>query len=85
MSPEQWSKAVELFHTARGRIGEERVALLDSVCSDDPALRLAVEQMLRDDEASCSLLDHLSVEKLALDGLSRHWPRRERSSATTKS
>ena len=56
MIPEQWNKIVELFHAAREKAGGERVALLDSVCSDDSLLRQAVEQMLQDYEESGSFL-----------------------------
>jgi len=64
MSPEQWNKIVELFHAAREKTSTERAALLDSA-SAEPELRLVVEQMLRDDEASCSLLDRSPVEVMA--------------------
>ena len=59
MSPEQWNKVVELFHAAREKTGGERIALLDSACSDDPSLRAVIEQMLRDDEAACSFLNEI--------------------------
>ena len=62
MSPEQWNKVVELFQAAREKTGRERLALLDSACSDDPSLRAIVEQMLRDDEASCSFLNLVPYE-----------------------
>ena len=65
MSPEQWNKIVELFHAAREKTSTERAALLDSACTADPELRLIVEQMLRDDEASCSLLDRSPIEVMA--------------------
>ncbi len=55
---------VELFHVICEKSGEERVALLDSACSGDRELRLALEQMLRDDEAACSLLDRPAVARL---------------------
>jgi hypothetical protein len=44
MQPEQWNRVVELFQAAREKTGGERIALLDSACSDDPALRRLVEQ-----------------------------------------
>jgi hypothetical protein len=56
VSLEHWNKVVELFHAAREKTAVERVVLLDSACSNDPHLRLAVEQMLRDHEAECSFL-----------------------------
>ncbi|HEY7307433.1 MAG TPA: protein kinase [Bryobacteraceae bacterium] len=56
---------IDLFHAARERTAEERIALLNSACTDDPEIRLAVEQMLRDDEASCSLLDRPAIARLA--------------------
>jgi len=65
MSPEQWNKIVELFHAARAKTPTERAALLDSASAADPELRLAVEQMLRDDEASYSLLDRSPIEVMA--------------------
>jgi len=65
MSPEQWNKIVELFHAARERTSTERAALLDSAFAAHPELRLVVEQMLRDDEVSCSLLDRSPIEVMA--------------------
>src|SRR5215470_12047405 len=65
MSPEQWNKIVQLFHAAREKTSTERAALLDSVSAADPELRLAVEQMLRDDEAPYSLLDRSPIEVMA--------------------
>ncbi|MBV8773179.1 MAG: serine/threonine-protein kinase [Deltaproteobacteria bacterium] len=56
---------VELFHLIAEKSGEERIALLDSACSGDPELRLALEQMLRDDQASCTLLDRPAIAMLA--------------------
>jgi Tol biopolymer transport system component len=67
MSPEQWNKIVELFHAAREKTPTERAALLDSACAADPELRQVVEQMLRDDGASCSLLDRSPIEVIAAD------------------
>jgi len=67
MSPEQWNKIVELFHAAREKTSTERAALLDSASAADPELRLALEQMLRDDEVSCSLLDRSPIEVIAAD------------------
>ncbi len=74
MSPEKWNRMIELFHAARERIAEERIALLDSACTDDPEIRLAVEQMLRDDAASCSLLDRPPIARLASAAPSRTIP-----------
>ncbi len=74
MSPEQWNRMVELFHLLSEKSGEERVALLDSACSGDPELRLALEQMLRDDQASYSLLDEPPIARLADASLSRTIP-----------
>src|SRR5215469_12720569 len=65
MSPEQWNKIVELFHAAREKTSTERAALLECASATDPELRLAVEQMLRDDEASYSLLDRPPIEVMA--------------------
>src|SRR6516162_3365460 len=64
MSPEQWNRIVELFHAAREKTATERAALLDASAAD-PELRLVVEQMLRDDEASCSLLDRSPIEVMS--------------------
>jgi serine/threonine protein kinase len=65
MSPEQWNKIVELFHAACERTPKERAALLDSASAADPEVRLVVEQMLRDDGATCSLLDRSPIEVIA--------------------
>jgi len=64
VSPEQWNRAVELFHAAREKTGCHRITLLDSECSGDAELRLLIEQMLRDDEASCSFLNESPLQSL---------------------
>ena len=74
MSPEQWNKIVELFHAARAKTPTERAALLDSASAADPELRLAVEQMLRDDEASYSLLDRSPIEVMAAGAADPYTP-----------
>lgn len=56
---------MELFHEACEKSGGERVALLDSVSSDDPSLRLVLEQMLRDHEAGGSFLNDSPLQCLA--------------------
>jgi hypothetical protein len=66
MSPEQWNKMVSLFHAACEKTGQERVALLDSVGSSDPVLRLALERMLEDDKSSTSFFDRPAIEKLTV-------------------
>lgn len=65
MSPDQWNNVVSLFHAACEKSGEERVALLDSACSGDRGLRLALERMLENDEISSSFLGRPPVDKLA--------------------
>lgn len=56
---------VSLFHAACEKSGEERIALLDSACSGDPGLRLALVRMLENDRASTSFFDRPPVDKLA--------------------
>jgi Tol biopolymer transport system component len=74
MDPEQWDKVVDLFHAARERTGEERLALLDSLCSGNYSLRIVVEQMLRDDDVSCSFLNRPATDALAAVVSSRRVP-----------
>ncbi len=56
---------MDVFHEACEKSGGERVALLDSVSSDDPSLRLVLEQMLRDHEAGGSFLNDSPLQCLA--------------------
>ncbi|MDQ2840499.1 MAG: serine/threonine-protein kinase [Acidobacteriota bacterium] len=65
MAPDEWDKAVEVFHAARERSGGEQVALLDSLCGRDSSLRVLIEQMLRDDQAPGSFLDRVPIEAFA--------------------
>jgi hypothetical protein len=74
MEPERWNKVVELFHAARERTGKERAALLDSHCSGSYSLRVVVDQMLRDDEASCTFLNRPATDALSDTTLSRSTP-----------
>lgn len=55
---------MDVFHEACEKSGGERVALLDSVSSDDPSLRLVLEQMLRDHEAGGSFLNDSPLQCL---------------------
>lgn len=55
---------MDVFHKACEKSGGERVALLDSVSSDDPSLRLVLEQMLRDHEAGGSFLNDSPLQCL---------------------
>jgi hypothetical protein len=71
MSPHRWNQVVALFQAARAKVGGERVALLDSACSDDPSLRMLIEQMLRDDEAACSFLNEAPLEFFAAAPITR--------------
>jgi eukaryotic-like serine/threonine-protein kinase len=64
MEPEQWNQVVELFHAAREKTGEERIALLESACAGNAALRESVEQLLRDDEAPDNFLNDSPVQAL---------------------
>jgi Tol biopolymer transport system component len=62
VSPNEWSRAVELFHAAREKTGGDRTAFLDSECSGDASLRLLIDQMLRDHEASGSFLNESPLQ-----------------------
>ena len=46
IAPERWRQIEDLFHTALEQGANERVALLDSACSNDKQLRLEVEALL---------------------------------------
>src|ERR1051326_4321348 len=74
MEPERWDKVVELFHAARERTGGERAALLESRCRANFSLRVVVDQMLRDDEASGAFLNRPATDALADRTLSRTIP-----------
>ena len=60
--PEQdWDRLAELFESVAGLPPGERAAYLDAECSDRPALRREVEEMLRSsgDESALEIEDHL--------------------------
>ena len=46
MTPERWAQIEDLFHRAVECGPEQRTALLDQSCSDDPELRREVEALL---------------------------------------
>ena len=64
MEPQRWDEVVELFYAARERTGRERRVLLESRCGDNRSLRIVVEEMLRDDEASASFLNRPLIDAL---------------------
>jgi Tol biopolymer transport system component len=49
MSPQRFAQIEQVFDQARGLSESQRVALLDSLCADDPDLRAEVENLLRHD------------------------------------
>jgi Tol biopolymer transport system component len=56
MAPAEWDQVFELFHAARERSGGERVLLLETACAGNTALRKAVEELLKEDEAASGFL-----------------------------
>ncbi len=76
MTPEQLQLALELFEEACDLSPHERVALLDSRCNGDAAVRARVEAMLRDDEAPSGVLSSdargVGAEFLAAEIASEH-------------
>jgi TolB-like protein/Tfp pilus assembly protein PilF len=50
MTPERWRRITAIFHLARARDADARVAILDEACGDDLTLRSDVEEMLAGDE-----------------------------------
>ena len=58
MTPERWAQIEELFHRAAECDPEERSALLDEACCNDPELRREVERLLVHDETAA---DHVQA------------------------
>src|SRR6185437_6235667 len=56
MAPAEWDQIFELFHAAREKSGGERVVWLDTACGENTALRKAVEELLKEDEAASGFL-----------------------------
>lgn len=56
MAPAEWNRMMDLFHAAREKSGEERVALLDSACGVNTLLRKAIEDLLKEDESANGFL-----------------------------
>ena len=65
MQPEEWNRAVELFHAVREMGVGERTLLLNSVCGENHSLRTVVEQMLRNDQSSSTFLVRPAAEQFA--------------------
>ena len=74
MEPQQWDEVVELFYAARESTGRQRRVLLDPRCGGNRSLRIVVEQMLRDDEASASFLNQPATDAMAASAASRSTP-----------
>ncbi len=55
MTPERWQRIERLFTRSLELEGAARAALLEEACRDDPALREAVEAMLRFDDGDDAL------------------------------
>ena len=64
MTPERWAQIEELFHRAAECAPENRSALLDETCGDDPELRREVEVLLACDGSAGG-----SVQAAVRDGL----------------
>ena len=65
MASAEWEQIFDLFHAAREKSGSERVALLDTACGESTALRKAVEELLREDEAADGFLSKPIFESIA--------------------
>ena len=64
MTPERWAQIEELFHRAAECAPENRSALLDETCGDDPELRREVEVLLACDGSAGG-----SVQAAVIGGL----------------
>jgi Tol biopolymer transport system component len=56
MTEEQWNRLFDVFHAAREKSGEQRTMVLDRACAGDASLRLAAEELLREDDAANGFL-----------------------------
>jgi len=56
MTPDEWQRLFDVFHAARETSGGERLAVLDAACGESTAMRRAVEELLREDEAASGFL-----------------------------
>ena len=58
---EDWLRLKEVFEGARALPAERRPAYLAAACHDNPALRLAVEQLLASHERATTFLERPAV------------------------
>src|SRR5215216_2067273 len=54
---DQWQRLQALFQAALGRDGDDRRAYVADACAGDEAMRLRLEQLLRDNDRAGALLD----------------------------
>ena len=67
LSPERWEQVQRLFDEAIDLQGEDRAALLDEACRDDPDLRREVESLLAAYEQADDLLQ--DIDQMVLTAL----------------
>jgi non-specific serine/threonine protein kinase len=67
VTPERWAQIEDLFHRAAERGPEQRTALLDQSCSDDPELRHEVEALLSCDGSARNNIQ--AAMRPAIEGL----------------
>ena len=69
MTPDRWRKSEELYHSARKREENERIAFLNEACVASEALRQEIEPLLAEEKEPQGFL-----ESPAFNGKHNCWP-----------
>jgi Tol biopolymer transport system component/predicted Ser/Thr protein kinase len=75
MTPQEWEKVSELYHTASELESDERSAFLDKACDGDPTLRREVETLLAADGEAGDFISEPVVGAFASDLLKSYHPK----------
>jgi hypothetical protein len=70
LTPAQWQRLEELYHSALAVSPEDRQELLDRACAGDSELRRAIDELIDSDSQTAGFLDG-SPAQPALEELAR--------------
>src|SRR5688572_32637300 len=74
MTPQEWEKVSEIYHTASELESNDRQAFLEKACNGDPKLRHEVESLLAADGEAGSFISEPVVGAFASDLLKSNNP-----------
>jgi serine/threonine-protein kinase len=67
MTPEQWEKVSDIFHSVAALDPEKRAAYLDQACDGDETLRDEVESLLSAHEEAAEFIEAPVVKGVGID------------------